>query len=499
MSTPALGIDVGRVRVGVAGSDPTGSIATPLAVLPRQPPARLWPPLLGLIAERQPALLVVGLPLRLDGGEGDVAADARSFAAELERRTGLPVQLRDERFTTAAAERSLVAQGTRRAARRNTVDSVAAALLLQAWLDSRRRPAVVPRPRPAPGRQGERGRLGIVFALVAVLMVVLAGAGGLFLYGRSQLDAPSATRTAAVSVTVRQGESLDSVVADLAAKGVIRSSFWFGWYAKLQGLGSHLVAGTFQLDRGMSASYIVRTLEGPPLVQYHKLLLTEGLTAEQMASRVAAAGLGITAQQYLDEVKHGSFSEPFLAGRPAGASLEGFLFPDTYSIPDKATAHDVIELQLQDFARKALPAFGNVSPQQLYRTLIIASIVESEARFSADHALVASVIDNRLAANYPLEVDSTVIYGLGLTSDVLTQQELQQDTPYNTYIHAGLPPTPISNPGLISIDAALHPATTDYFFFVSDGCGHNHYSVTAAQHQQQVNQYLGQPCASPSP
>ena len=523
MTTPALGIDVGTVRVGVAGSDPTGTIATPLAVLQRQPDSRLWPQLLAIIAERNPAVLVVGLPMRLDGSEGDVAADAREFAAGLERRTGLPVELVDERFTSAAAERSLIAQGASRRKRRDTVDAVAASLLLQGWLDSRGRSPkhaaepVMTDPQPLaaaapataasrtsarqrrPVRRTQGGRLGILFAVVAVILVLLVAAGGVFLYGRAQLDAPSSTNTKQASITVTQGESLDNVIAALANAGVIKSSFWFGWYAKIKGLGSHLVAGTFALNNSMSASFIVQTLEVPPTVHTRKLLLTEGLTANQMASRVANDGLGITAAQYMNEVQHGTFSEPFLTGRPAGASLEGFLFPDTYQIPDKATAHDIVELQLQDFSKKALPLFGHDTPQQIYQALTIASIVEREAQFDNDRPLVASVIDNRLAINYPLELDSTVIYGLGLNSDILTQQELQQDTPYNTYIHTGLPPTPISNPGVVSVQAAVTPATTSYLFFLSDGCGHNHYSVTAAEHQQQVNQYLGQPCTSPSP
>jgi putative holliday junction resolvase len=137
MSTPALGIDVGTVRVGVAGSDETGAIATPLRTVPRQPAARLWREVNEVVEERLPVCIVVGLPRRLDGSEGDSAADARAVADQLRKRTGLPVEMWDERFTTAAAERSLIAAGRRRAQRRRSIDAVAAALLLQSWLDSR--------------------------------------------------------------------------------------------------------------------------------------------------------------------------------------------------------------------------------------------------------------------------------------------------------------------------------------------------------------------------
>jgi len=137
VTTPALGVDVGTVRVGLAGSDETGSLATPLRTVPRRPVARLWRELKQVVDERLPECIVVGLPRRLDGSEGDSAADARLVADQLHVRTGLPVEMWDERFTTAAAERSLIAAGRRRADRRRTVDAVAASLLLQNWLDSR--------------------------------------------------------------------------------------------------------------------------------------------------------------------------------------------------------------------------------------------------------------------------------------------------------------------------------------------------------------------------
>ncbi|MBJ7595031.1 MAG: endolytic transglycosylase MltG [Candidatus Dormibacteraeota bacterium] len=343
-------------------------------------------------------------------------------------------------------------------------------------------------------RRGQHGRSGRVFAIVAVLVLLVVIVGGTLLYGRSQLDPPAATAGAPVTITVHSGETLDPLVADLAAHGLIRSTFWFGWFARLQGLEPRLVAGNFVLDDAMSSSYIVQRLEGAPQVGTHHLLLTEGLTAGQMAARVAAAGIGISADQYLAEVRTGTFSEPFLVGRPAGASLEGFLFPDTYAIPDHSTAHDIVQMQLADFANKAMPLLQGLSPQQLYSTLTVASIAEREAKFDADRPLVAGVVDDRLANGQLLQLDSTVTYGLGLSGGALTAKQLATDTPYNTYIHAGLPPTPISNPGVSSITAAAHPATTPYLFFISDCSGHNHYSVTELQHEQQIQQYLGKPC-----
>jgi UPF0755 protein len=343
-------------------------------------------------------------------------------------------------------------------------------------------------------RRGQGGWTHVVFAIVAIVVLLAVSVGGTLLYGRAQLDPPASKAGAPVTITVRAGEALDPLVKDLADHGLIRSSFWFGWFARLQGLGSRLVAGDFVLDDAMSASYIVQRLEGAPQVHTHRLLLAEGLTAAQMADRVAAAGLGITAAQYLAEVRTGKFNEPFLAGRPSGASLEGFLFPDTFDIPDKSTAHDIVQMQLADFANKAMPLLSGLSPQQLYAKLTVASLAEREARFSVDRPLVAGVIDNRLANRQLLQLDSTVTYGAGLSAGAPTAQQLATDTPYNTYIHPGLPPTPIANPGIGSITAAVHPASTPYLFFISDCSGHNHYSVTEREHEQQINQYLDKPC-----
>jgi putative Holliday junction resolvase len=140
VTTPALGVDVGTVRVGLAGSDETGLIATPLRTVPRQPAARLWREVAEVVHDRLPERIVVGLPRRLDGGEGASAVDARTLAEQLHQHTGLPVEMWDERFTTAAAERTLIAAGQRRARRREHIDAVAASLLLQSWLDSRGHP-----------------------------------------------------------------------------------------------------------------------------------------------------------------------------------------------------------------------------------------------------------------------------------------------------------------------------------------------------------------------
>jgi UPF0755 protein len=342
-------------------------------------------------------------------------------------------------------------------------------------------------------RGGRRPRILVIVAVVVAVLVVAAGSTAL--YARAQLEAPAAAHSGTVSVEVTSGETLDGLVADLESHQLVRSGFWFRWYARLRGLGSRLEAGRYRLDTGMGASALVARLEMPPDARTVRVVIPEGLTAAQIAARVQASGLDIPAGAYLGEERTGRFDAGFLTGRPAGAPLEGMLFPDTYEVPVGADAHAVVAQQLQAFMSKALPMVGT-PPHGLsaYQVVVLASIVEREARLPSDRPIVAGVLYNRLARGMDLQVDASVIYGVGVTDRAPTADELKRDTPYNTYLHPGLPPTPISNPGLASLEAAAHPQATGYLFYVSDGCGHNHYSSTAAAHDALVQQYLNSPC-----
>ncbi|MFN2568525.1 MAG: endolytic transglycosylase MltG [Candidatus Dormibacteria bacterium] len=357
----------------------------------------------------------------------------------------------------------------------------------------------MPERSPA-ARRGERGRAGIIFAVLGVIVIALVGSGvGTVFYARDQLEPPSEAHGKPVALEVRSGEGLDDVIADLSSQGLIRSPFWFGHYARFKGLGEHLKMGRFMLDEGMAAGTIIAVLQSEPTPTRRNVALAEGLSAEQMGHVIGRAGVGITQEQYLAEVRSGVFAAPFLAGRPAGSSLEGFLFPDTYDVPEHSTAHDVVQMQLDNFNRRAVVP-GEVPSTGAYPIVVLASLVEREAKFAADRPLVAGVISNRLARRMNLQIDAAVLYGLHRIGRDGTTVDTETDTPYNTYLHPGLPPTPIANPGAEALAAAAHPPSTPYLFYVSDGCGHNHYSATVAEHDRSVAQYVGKPCLeSPAP
>ncbi len=337
-------------------------------------------------------------------------------------------------------------------------------------------------------RRGERGRLGVLFALIGVVVVVALLAGAVFVYGRIQLEAADTGSESPTVVTVTPGESLDQLATSLENKGLIKSALFFSAYARIRGVQLH--AGGYQMDSAMAASEIIKVLEGPRYCEPVTFVIPEGFTIDQIAERIAATkGLDITKADYLAALTQSGYTATFLSIRPAGdTSLEGFLFPATYVVPDCATAHQVVQQQLDAFKGNIAPKLPS-SPTQAYDDLITASIIQAEARFAADFPLVASVVNNRLAAHMDLQIDAIVMYGLHLSGEPMSTADEGINTPYNSYLNPGLPPTPIDSPGLATLGGALAPASTSYLFYVTDACGHNHYSVTEAVHEQQVSQY----------
>lgn len=356
------------------------------------------------------------------------------------------------------------------------------------------------RSTPTKKRQGSWSRFVHIVGtarLITVAVAIVLIVGGSYGWLLPQMSAPS-NSTQEVTVTVAPGESLSQLGNQLQKVGVVRNGGLFYLWARQKGLATSLESGNYHLPKDLSLSQVLdRVQAGPSSLQQSTLTLPDGLTAAQMAALVGSTNIGVTAASYKSAL-NANYAQSYLAWRPTGDnSLEGFLFPDTFDLSAQPTAAQIVALQLNDFQAKAAPLMGT-PPQgySAYQVLIVASIIEKEAGKHSDYPIVAGVIYNRLAIGMPLELDTTVLYGLGLIQGPLTTAQLAQDTPYNTYLHTGLPPTPISNPGTAAIEAALHPAHTPYFFFVSDGCGNLHYSITDAVHQQQVNQYVGQPCTT---
>ncbi len=338
----------------------------------------------------------------------------------------------------------------------------------------------------------------LVFVVV-VAALGFAGTQGYSWYNHQVYGAPTSL-SEPVAFHVAQGETVDQIGANLADKGLIQNQQVFQLYVRSSGSGARIEAGDFSLNRDMSMAKIVERLTlGKAATTTVQLL--EGMSLTQMATIVQASGLA-TAPEYTAAAKPEPYSGQFafLASRPAGApdNLEGFLFPDTYQVQPSQGAAALVQRQLQRFDQQLTQALRAALAQptparpaeSIWNAVVLASIVEREVNRDPDRGIVCGIFYNRLAAGITLGSDVTVLYGDGLVKGPLTQQQIDDPAnPYNTRIHPGLPPGPISNPGLASLNACTNPQKTDYLFFFADAQGTTRYARTDAEFQQEIQRY----------
>jgi UPF0755 protein len=335
--------------------------------------------------------------------------------------------------------------------------------------------------------------------LIVVLLLAGCGYAGDRGYGwyNAQLHDPMSQTSQKVAFHIDSGESTPQIADDLQAKGLIRNAQVFQLYVKYMAHGARLEAGDFTLDRNMSMLQIIAAL-GQARVQQLSVTLPEGSTMAGMAGVVGRSGLG-TADQYVAAARDAAWQYPFLQGRPATApaNLEGFLFPDTYQLDKGSTPRDLVKRQLDRFAQQVTPALqaqiAQAAParpaESLFAIITLASIVEREVTRDPDRSIVCGIFYNRLAQGMALQDDVTVLYGLGKLQGPLTDQDKATNTPFNTYLHPGLPAGPISNPGLSAINACVNPQKSSYYYFFADAKGVTRYARTYAEHQRQQQQY----------
>jgi UPF0755 protein len=288
--------------------------------------------------------------------------------------------------------------------------------------------------------------------------------------------------------SVAAGSGVGAVASALQDQGFIRSAWTFRLLASLTGSESRLKAGFYALTPAMSPREILRWMVQGKAEQ-KRLTFPEGYSVRQMAQVLEAQGIG-SADRFMElAAAPERFAERFtwLRDLPEDATLEGFLFPDTYEyggtqIPEEA----LISLMLSRFEKVGLPVWeGQASPRlDLFRTVTLASIVELEAQSPPERPLIAGVFYNRLRLRMPLGSDPTVEYALGWKqgSKGLSFKDVKVNSPYNTYRNVGLPPGPIANPGLASLEATMNPQETPMLYFVARGDGTHHFTRSYAEH-----------------
>ena len=349
------------------------------------------------------------------------------------------------------------------------------------------------RGRPPIRARGGAGRApssrrGRALALVAIVLAVA------LIWFLAQLFQPfHGAGSGKLTVTIPARSTSSQVGDQLARQGVISSSFFFELRATLAGERGSLRSGTFHLARDMSYGDVLRILTtAPPAARTTNLTVIEGRTRRQLDALLRSQGVR---GSYLAATRHSSLLDPTSYGGPRGiGSLEGFLFPSTYQLREpinlKALVADQLKTFRQQFQRVHL---GYAQRKHLtpYDVLTIASIIQGEARTARDQLLISSVIYNRLKAHMRLQMDDTVRFASGNYEHPITVSQLALHSPWNTYTHDGLPITPIDSPGLAAIQAAAHPANTNYLFFVVKPCGNGSsvFASTYAQFQVLQNRY----------
>lgn len=284
-----------------------------------------------------------------------------------------------------------------------------------------------------------------------------------------------------VTITVPQGATTADIAAMLIKEKVIEDENAFLEQARLAGIDQQLQSGVYVFERGESLDSILKKLKQGLQDPGAVLTVPEGYSIYDIADLVAEK-TDFSREAYLEAININGRTLP-LEGTAAALDLEGFLFPSTYNIDPEFDVDSLVDRQLETFVSETRDVdWGRAGELGVteYESLIIASMVEREARVNEERPLVAAVIYNRLDQGMKLEIDATVQYALGFWKEDLTAEDLAVDSRFNTRLYGGLPPGPICNPGIESIKAALEPAAVDYIYYIATGDEEGHHLFTAS-------------------
>ena len=322
--------------------------------------------------------------------------------------------------------------------------------------------------------------------LAVLLLILLAGAAAV---GYRWFGAYRGFQES-VFVDIGHGMSSRDIAAELARKGVVRAD-WVFLAVRAVRPRAKLQAGEYRFANAETPWQVFEKIRRGEIF-YQDFTVPEGSNIFDIASLAESAG-GMQADDFLQAAADPSSIRDL---DPAAPTMEGYLFPSTYRITRHTTAKQLCRMMTAEF-RKHWRSLASASPAaDVHRTTTLASLVERETGLPAERALVASVFENRLARNIPLQCDPSTVYAALVENryrGTIYKSDLASRNPYNTYTHPGLPPGPIANPGIEALTAALHPAATDYLYFVArpDARGSHHFSATLAEHEKAVASFRG--------
>jgi len=320
-----------------------------------------------------------------------------------------------------------------------------------------------------------------IIIIILLFILIVFSLYSTFLF----FNAPLNRREIPKTFTIDHGENIELISKSLKKEELIRSDLFFTMLVRVSGKARVIKAGQYVIYRNMKNTDILNIFT-KGIVATVKFTIPEGFRMEKIAELLEKEGIA-EAKDFINACKNEELLKkhniPF-------NNAEGFLFPDTYIVAKDLTAIQIADIMINKFYDK-LKSINNIdyTINSLKKIVIIASIVEKEAKIDSERAIIAAVFYNRLKKGKRLESCSTVQYVLGESKNRLLFSDLKVDSPYNTYIHSGLPPGPISNPGIKSLIAAIHPADVDYLFFISKGDGSHYFSSTYKQHIKAIQKY----------
>lgn len=340
----------------------------------------------------------------------------------------------------------------------------------------------------------KRGKL-VVAATILVGLLVIAGLGGLLYLRSLGVWTSTAKPGRPVAVVVPKGASASSIGALLVEKGVIESALAWRITLYLEGGGDKIEAGKYQLFAGLSPKDALNLLAEGATVDFVTVTFPEGSWVKDFA-RIIGKNTHISAADFLEALASGEVTSDL---KPENIdSFEGLLFPSTYQVVEDDTAVTLAQRIVDEFERQVSSIdFSEIEDRgySVYDAITVASMIEAEARVDEERPKIASVIYNRLDVGEMLGIDATVSYAIGEHIEEVTVSDLATDSPYNTRLYAGMPPTPIGAPGRASLEAAADPVAGDLFFYVVNDCeGHHAFSETSAQFARDKAAYLALDC-----
>jgi UPF0755 protein len=314
-----------------------------------------------------------------------------------------------------------------------------------------------------------------------VFVSIIAASLGLIWYF-SQTTAPS-TNSEEKRFVITKGSSATKIANDLAEVGLIKSALAFKVYTQINGISDSLPPGQFKIPQNLSVEEVIGLLRAGPTELW--VTIPEGLRREQYPKNIAE-------DLELSPAASQSFEEEFLA---LTEDMEGYLYPDTYLFPPDATASQVVSVLTNTFDKKFTPTEDELAAVglNLDEAVTLASIIERETKNADERPTVAGIYFNRLSAVWPLQADATLQYILGDETDwwvppAAADKEL--NSPFNTYRYPGLPPAPIANPSLTSLESVIKPEDMDYWYYIHDRDGNIHYARTLEEHNLNIQRYL---------